>query len=234
MDEIFRIISETEAGNEAELVEALKAAEKDEKTIEAALAISRVFSAYSEDITKTDFDAIAKSLGYADEPVVEDTEEITKSDLEALPENVRTKIEKMQEDAQATEDRLAEIENTLSEKSEAEELAQMKEKVSDLENVAKSADELAEIVLKVKKSSGDEAADALIEALKSANSAKPEDFVEKGSTGEGDVEDDVYTEMQREADVIVKAEGVSVHKAMEMLKERNPKLVKRYADSQRS
>lgn len=233
MDEIFRIISETEADNESALVEALKAAEKDEKTIEAALAIARVFDAYSEDITKADFDIIQKSLGFEVEKTVEETEEITKSDLEALPEAVRAKVEKLQSEAESTNERIAEIEKALSEKDEAEVLASWKEKVADLDNVAKSADELAAIAKGVANSSGDEAAEAFIEALRSANSTKSEDFEEDGSSAPGDEgNEDAYELAKAKAQQIVDAEGVSFYKAMTLVAERNPELANRYSKEQ--
>jgi hypothetical protein len=232
MDEIFRIISETEADCEATLVEALKAAEKDEKTIEAALAIARVFDAYSEDITKADFDVIQKSLGFEVEKA-EETEEITKSDLDALPETVRAKVEKLQSDAEAASSRMSEIEKALSEKAEAERLASWKERVSGLDNVAKSADELAQIVKDVADTSGDEAAEAVIEALRSANSTKSEDFVEDGSSAPGDEgNEDAYELAKAKAKAIVDAEGVSFYKAMQMVTERNPELANRYSKAQ--
>lgn len=233
MDEIFRIISETEADNEGALVEALKAAEKDEKTIEAALAIARVFNAYSEDITKADFDIIQKSLGFEVEKTVEETEEITKSDLEALPEAVRAKVEKLQSEAEATNERIAEIEKALSEKDEAEVLASWKEKVADLDQVAKSADELAAIVKGVADTSGDEAAEALIEALRSASATKSEDFEEDGSSAPGDEgNEDAYELAKAKAQQIVDAEGVSFYKAMTLVTERHPELANRYSKEQ--
>jgi hypothetical protein len=231
MDEIFRIISETEAENETELVEALKAADKDEKTIEAALAVARVFSAYSEDITKPDFEMIAKSLGFETAEKEDETEEITKSDLEALPEAIRNKVEKLQSESEATNERLTEIEKSLSDQDEVTKLAEWKEKVSDLDNVAKSADELAVIAKGVADSSGDEAAEAFIEALRSANSTKSEDFEEDGSSAPGDESnEDAYELAKAKAEKIVEAENVTFHKAMQLVAERHPELANRYSE----
>lgn len=230
MDEIFRIISETSADNETELAEALKAAGKDEKTIKAVLAVARVFSAYSEDIDKSDFDAIAKSLGY--ETAKEDeSEEITKGDLEKLPEAIRAKVEKLQSDAEATNGRLSEIEKSLSDKDEESKLAEWKTKVSGLDKVAKSADELAKIVKGVADSSGDEAAEALIEALRSASSGKSDDFTEDGSSAPGDEgNENTYELAKAKAEEIVKAEGVTFYQAMKLVKDRHPELANRYSE----
>jgi hypothetical protein len=230
MDEIFRIISETEAEGEAVLVEALKAAGKDEKTIEAALAVARVFSAYSEDISKPDFDIIAKSLGFETPTKEEESEEITKGDLDALPEAIRTKVEKLQTDLETTNTRLGEIETSLSEKNEAEKLAEWKEKVSGLDNVAKTADELAAIAKDVADTSGDKAAEAFIEALRSANSTKSEDFEEDGSSAPGDAGGDPYEEAKSRAEQIAKEENVTFYQAMKLVQERDAELAKRYSE----
>jgi len=167
------------------------------------------------------------------EKTVEETEEITKSDLEALPEAVRAKVEKLQSEAESTNERIAEIEKALSEKDEAEVLASWKEKVADLDNVAKSADELAAIAKGVANSSGDEAAEAFIEALRSANSTKSEDFEEDGSSAPGDEgNEDAYELAKAKAQQIVDAEGVSFYKAMTLVAERNPELANRYSKEQ--
>lgn len=226
MEELLRIVNEIEAQNEGELVEALKAAEISDETIEVAKTVARLISAHSENFGPDQFELIGKSLGFVEE---ESGEEITKSELEKLPASLRKKVEGLQKELDDNAEVVKGLVDRLDKKEADERRQSFVEKVEGIE-LGIPTEELADLVKSVA-DNNEEAADKLVTALKSASALAEgsEIFTEEGSSGEGTATDDAYGQIRKIALAKQEADSsLTYPKALESAMAENPELKKAY------
>lgn len=250
MDEVIQVITETQAENEESLVEALKSAEKDAGTTQAAVAVARVLAAFRDSLTESDLDEIAKSLAFkvAEEEVAEEEavaeeeveeevveeETVEEAPADAEPAEVTASEEAVAEEVvdEPKEDKVNEDLSALKAEVEAlkaeRELSKFKEMVEDL-TLTKTSDEIAPILQSVAKSAGEEALESILELLRAASSVSKIAFEEVGSAAPGRVyKSDAWAKIEDVAKQIMKDEGVAFERAVEFAVERNPELGREY------
>lgn len=233
MEELLRIVSETEAANESDMIEALKSRGYDDNAIKAVATAARVLSAYSDEVDAEGFQELAKSLGFAEEKAPE--EKITKSDLERLDPVARRKVAELMKAREKDEERLVALEDRISKTESAERVSMFKSQVEDVVLPDIDTDELAESLKSLGDSAGDEIADKLSKAINAASTAykSSELFKEIGSGADGGAEDDPYTKLESIANEIVKNDNVSFGVALDTAFERNSELAASYLEKQR-
>jgi hypothetical protein len=233
MEELLRIVSETEAANEPDMIEALKSRGYDENAIKAVATAARVLSAYSDDIDVEGFQELAKSLGFAEEKVSE--EKITKSDLERLDPVARRKVAELLKAREQDEERMTALEDRIGKAENAERLSLFKSQVEEIVLPDVNNDELAESLKSLGDAAGDEIADKLSKALTAISNAykSSEVFKEIGSGADGGADDDPYTKLESIANEIVKNDNVSFGVALDTAFERNQELAASYLEKQR-
>lgn len=232
MDEIIQIITETEASNEEALVETLKSQGKDDGTIQAVLALARTVSAFSDSISEEDFSTLMKSVGLVKEAEEEETAEEAVEEVaeEAVVEEAEA--EKAEEVADVVEE---------VEKSESPELVELRNKVAELEansrreelsrmvdglRVGKTQDELVEVLKAVDDAGGN--VESVVEVFRAADNMLKYGLGEIGSDLPGEVNKDAFAKIEDAARQIMKSDGVGYSKAMALVNERQPELIKQY------
>ena len=248
MDEIIQIITETEAANEEQLVEALKSSGKDDGTVDAVVSIYRTLNAYRDSITEKDLSELTKALKF-EVPPSDEAEAKAKKDAEEAEE---AEAKKAVEDAEAEKEAEAkkaaeEAEETKkaeeAKKAEGDELDALRTKVAELEGKTRR-DELAKLVagLRVGKTE-----DELVDALKAVEGAggeieplvgvfKAADASIRASLGEigsdlpGVVAEDVYGQLEAKAREIMKSSDTPIDfsHALKRAGEENPELTTEY------
>jgi len=246
MDEVIQVITETQAENEESLVEALKSADKDAGTTQAAVAVSRILAAFRDSFTESDLDEIAKSLSFKtveDEVSTEKEEEEVEEEVaeeevveEAPADAEPVAVEAVKDEAEeVVEEPVKEVNEDLETlKAEVEELkqeralAKYREMVSDL-SLTRTPHEIAPILKAVAESAGEEALEETLEMLRAASNVAKIAFEEVGSAAPGRVYNaDAWGRIDEEAKSIMKSEGVAYHKAVELVVDRNPELGREY------
>ncbi len=228
MDELFRIVMETEAANEDALVEALKSRGVSQKGVEAVRGILRLASAYAEELDPDTFKTIGKSLGYAfDETESKEKPVIEKTELKDLPVETRGKIEALLKSREDDRQAIETLTKRLDEAEDAKVLATFVEKCREFVHLNATAEELGKLV----KSTHDvnaEGAEKLLETLRAANAVAGNAalFGEKGSgaTATGTTIDEV----EKATKALALEKGISVGEARDEVLKGNKELALRY------
>lgn len=229
MDDIIKIITDSEADDESTLVEALKAQGKDDNAVDAALAVYRVLNGFRDSLDESDLGVITKSLGYKapegekkpDGDKVKPAAGIAKAEGESVENGEGT------DEIKAVNDVLKSLRDEVDVLKSDKTRAQFTETLADV-NVGKTTEELVDMLMTIDKAGGD--VKVMIETLKTAsNIAKQNLFEEIGSDGTGDA-GDAWTAMKSAADVIAKEEKVSPEVALASLHKTHPELVQAYQD----
>ena len=238
MDEIIQIITDTEANDETELVAAFKANGKDDKAVEAALAIYRTLNAFRDSLDESDLDAITKSLGYetdspesevveeVDDVVVTADEEIVKAEEESV-DNGEVPVEgdvQVDSAVDGVLNALREEVNALKADKRKAELEVMLAGVK----VGKSTEELVDMLMTIDNAGGD--VSIMVDTLKSVSSiAKAGLFEELGSDGTG-AAGDAYHAMKSAAEALAVEDGTGYAQALAKLHEVRPELIEAYTN----
>lgn len=240
MDEIIQVITETEASNEEALVETLKSQGKDDGTVQAALALARTLSAFSDSISEEELAGLVKTIGIVkdEEEVATDTEatEVVEETAEEALEEVEAEPVEAEKAEEAVADEAEEVE-----KSEDSELEELRKKVAELEQanrkaelsdmvdglkVGKAQDELVDILKAVDDAGGN--VEQVVDVLRSADQIVRQGFGEIGSDLPGDSGTDAWQAIEKAARTIMKSDSVDYSHAMDMVHERHPELVAEY------
>lgn len=235
MDELFKILKETEVSNEEELVAELEGAGVSEKGIEVAKAIARFREAYGDEITD---EGIVKALGLDsaipaeeedDEPVSSGAD-VTKSDLEKLDEDTRSRVEK-------AFGRINELEKTLEERDRESRRNDWLSRTKGLDHISVDAEKEADRLVKLEDTLGREEADDYFNTLSGANEVAKESgvFSEQGSSRSGSTGGSVYDEeVLPRAKELMDEKGISKAQAIDRVMKTDADLRKRYRDEQTS
>lgn len=207
MDELLKAIESVEADNEQDLEKALEGYSED--AVAAAKAIARITHAYSDAV---DTEVLAKALGIEAEVQkgsdegADNKEELSKSDLEALNPELRKKVESLIGKSESLEERVDAVSKAMADAAEARQREEIRKRVDNLRHLGSETDDLIDIVKSVSDHAGDEAADKVVEMLKSANEVAAkgsgEIYTEKGSGSEGSTSSsaqEAYEEIEKRA-----------------------------------
>jgi len=236
MDEIIQIITETEASNEEALVEALKSQGKDDGTVQAALALARTLSAFSDSISTEELTELVKSIGLVNDETEETAEEVTE---ETVTEEAQEEITDEAVEADKAEEVADEAEEV--EESDTSELDELRKRVAELESdsrkgelsgmvdglqVGKTADELVEVLKAVDDAGGD--VDQVVSVFRAADQAIKQSFGEIGSDLPGELNTDAYAAIEKAVSEIMKTDKVGHSRAFSLVHERHPELIAEY------
>jgi len=226
MEELLAIVAETEAENEAELVESLKSSGVEDDAIEVMKTIARLTNAYSD---KLDPELVAKSLGLEIKSEDEDNEEeITKSDLDKLPDSLREKVVSLQKTADEYEDRIASLEESVEKSAREKLLESYVAKAEKLDKIPGSADEIAERLLTIHENLGEDAATELYEKFAAANEAAGNAAFDEVGSGNSGAGGNAYAKIEKAAKEIETEEEVSFSRALDIAMQRNPEIAEEY------
>lgn len=230
MDELLRIVSETEAANESSMIEVLKSRGYDEDAITAVAAAARVLSAYADQVDADGFKELAKSLGFASE---EEEANITKSELEQLDPVARQKVNELMKARAQDEKRLAVLEEKIAKAASDEKRRAVSEKVADVELPEFDNDALVDVLVTLEAESADLIVDGLTKATNIVKSS--EVFTEIGSSNESeeDPSDDPFTKIDKLAEELAKSADISYGDAMDRVMSENPELAVEYLNKTR-
>lgn len=228
MDELFRIVMETEAANEDALVEALKSRGISDKGVEAVKGILRLASAYADELDPDTFKTIGKSLGYAfdtseskEKPVIEKTE------LKDLPAETRGKIEALLKSHEEDREAIETLTKRLDEAEDEKVLTSYVEKCREFTHLNAKAEDLGRMV-KVLADADEAQGKTLLETLRAANTVAGNAALlgERGShlTPTGDAIDEV----ESAAKAVALEKGISIGKARDEVLRNNKDLAERY------
>lgn len=242
MDELLKAIKSVEADNEAELEKALEGLSDD--AVAAAKAIARIQHAYSEEV---DSEVLAKALGIElekateVEPSADDKDVLSKSELEAMDPALRSKVESVLEKSQKLEERVDGVTETLAKAAEERKTAEIRKQVDGFTHLGAEIDDITSIVKSVSDHAGDEAAEKVVEMLKSANevASKGADdlYTTKGSGGHGGGSAssavEAYDEIEKRArEAVRKSDGdLTLSQAMRQVMDEDADLARAYRNN---
>lgn len=243
MDEIIQIIQKTVGDNEEALVEALKAADKDEGTIQAALSVYRTFSAFRDSLTPEDFNTIAKAVEVevpsddeGDEVTKDDEKDVTKDKSDAddaakAVEKTEDKVDETDKDAdkdvaksEEADDRVSELERELALLKANTRDDRLKAMIEDVK-IGKSKEELLETLREADEAGMD--VQGIVDSWRSASDVLKSALIEIGSELPGEVNEDVGKALDVEARRIAKDKGISFGAAYALI---DDELVQKYYD----
>ena len=237
MDEIIQIITETEASNEEALVETLKSQGKDDGTVQAALALARTLSAFSDSISTDELTELVKAIGLVNDETEEETaEEVTE---ETVTEEAQEEVTDEAVEADKAEEVADEAEEV--EESDTSELDELRKRVAELESdnrkaelsgmvdglqVGKTTDELADVLKAVDDAGGD--VEQVVSVFRAADQAIKQSFGEIGSDLPGELNTDAHAAIEKAAREIMKSEKIGYAQAYARVNEVHPELVAEY------
>lgn len=241
MDEVLQIIKEAKADGEDKLIEAMKASGKDTGTIDAAVGVYRLLSAFRDSMTEDDLTAMAGALKFEKQENVDDEEAkkaAEEAETKAAEEEAKQAAEEAEAKRAAEEAEAAKVADEANKNTEVEAL---KTRIAELERntrraelaamvrdfkIGKTQDELVSTLEAVEKSGGD--IEPVLETFRAAHNVIEQGLGEIGSDLPSDLNRDIYTKMEAAVERIMKEEQVTKTKAWELLDQREPALVAEY------
>lgn len=222
-EKLLRSVEAVEASNESQIREVLKNEGVTDEGVAVAQLVSRLFAAFSDEITP---ELLTKAVGVE----VEEEEEVSKSDLEALPVAVRNRIEKALDERRELEKKVDELSDSFRKSEDERRLDSFVEKASAFGSLNKTAEEVGKVLKSVADAAGEDAAQEVVDLLTAANevASKAEEDVLKSHGSAGSGPSDEIAKTEELARNIQKEQDISFSDALARVFDEHPELEKAY------
>ena len=240
MEELYKIVMETELEDEDKVDEVLKA-ELSDKAANAVKGALRLLNAYKDELPKNIIKTLADLIGYGypepAEKAKKDEEEygypkpkVKKEDgsldLEAIPEEVRPAIEALWKEHEEAVRKAEELEARLQEERDRQLTKEFVAKAAEFRNLSAKPDDLGPVLKRISELSAEDY--GLIESvLKAADEALEGNRLLE-EIGSGMSGGEIMGEVEGLAQQLVQKDGLTHEQAVDRVLTMHPELYRRY------